>query len=209
MFRHHASSVRVIKLKRFSASSACHAPLSLHQANNVSTLGVYRCSPVSLVCDGLHACSSNLTELTLEIDVSEEASEHLASALATCSKLEKFAIGCCEDIALPFPESVLKSLSILPTLTSIAFTSVPVLGSSPAALSLLLFDVARCSLLEELVLDKCGMVFRSLLAIADHLHCWPRLTSLRLWANDFGDLTNDQAWQFIHAVNAHGGINVI
>ena len=110
VFRHHASSVRNIELKRFSASSACQTPLSLHQANNVSTLGVYRCSPASLVCDALHACSSNLTDLTLEIDVSEEASEHLASAFATCSKVEKFAIGYCEDIALPSLESVVKSL---------------------------------------------------------------------------------------------------
>ena len=93
VFRHHASSVRNIELKRFSASCAYQAPLSLHQANNVSTLGVYRCSPASLVGDALHACSSNLIHLTLEIDVSEEASEHLASALATCSKLEKVAIG--------------------------------------------------------------------------------------------------------------------
>ena len=186
VFLHHASSVRNIELKRFSASSACQAPLSLHQANNVSTLGVYRCSPASLVCDALHACSSNLTDLTLEIDVIEEASEHLASALATCSKLEKFAIGYCKDIALPSLDSVVKSLSRSPTLKSIVFTSVPVLGSNPAALSLLLGNVARCSLLEELVLYKCGM-----------------------WTNDFSDLNNDQAWQFIHAVNAHGGINVI
>ena len=81
-----------------------------------------------------------------------------------------------DDIALPSLESVVKSSSRLPTLKSIVFTSVPVLGSSTAALSLLLGNVVKCSLLEELVLYKCGMVSRLLLAIDDHLHCWPRLT---------------------------------
>ena len=62
----------------------------------------------------------------------------------------------------------MKSLSRLPTLKSIVFTSVPVLGSRPADLSLLLGNVARCSLLEELVLYKCGMVSIPVQVTAGH-----------------------------------------
>ena len=115
-----------------------------------------------------------------------------------------------EDIALPSLESVVKSSSRLPTLKSIVFTSVPVLGSSTAALSLLLGNVVIWSLLEELELYKCGMVSKSLLAIDNHLHCWPRLTSY----SGCGRTTSTtlpmtrHGMQFIHAVFAHGGINM-
>ena len=203
--RHHKSSVKKVYLSGCRPSSVCQVTRSLYEATNVSTLVMAHCSPVSLVCNALQSFSSCLTNLYIRnIDVSDEDAAVLSSAIASCNKLEKLTM---HRIATSSQSLcyIARSLSSLPMLKSVTFRHVEVLGSSEA-LEVLFRNLATCSLLEQLVLTGCGISSVCISLLACRLHYWPGLTVLNLQRNNLSDLTEDQAMEFIQAVNVHGGI---
>ena len=207
--RHHMPSLKKIRLRDFNPGSTCQVPDSLIEATAVSTLVVVDCKPLTLVCKLLNAWSACLTDLMIDHDAGDEDSELLSDALASCRHLERFAVRW-SNLSLRALGFVAGSLPHMARLKSIHFQYVSVL-STPEALHVLLAGLATCGLLEMLEFYQCGLLPKSLLLIADSLtlHAWPCLSSVYLAGNDFSDVTDDQAAQFIQAINAHGGVRVV
>ena len=207
MFHHHKSAVTDVHLSDFTTNGACSFPSSLRTCTDISLLSLYKCTPVSVVCDTIQSSSGGLRSLSQQGAISDMEMDVLSSAIASCSGLESLQL-LNPSLSLHTVTMLSRALASLTKLKKFYLTVTPILGTTQC-LEMLCTSLSTCSMMKWLTLASCGLTVASLPVIADHLKYWPSLTTLDLGLNEFQDLTEDQAQLFIDAVNVHGHIQTI
>eukprot|EP00117_Sycon_ciliatum_P015749 scpid38549/ scgid15475/ Protein NLRC5 len=211
--QHHSGAVTDIWVKKWSDKTASQFPSSLAQCSEIKKIYVRdvltaSCRLNDVICSAI-SCSHRRLE-DLDIYKCSDITPPIIHALALkpCEQLQCLSfIDCCitERAGIALAESLAHSMK----LRIFRLHDNPSLGN--LAVEKLCDVLVRCRAMVEVVLLKCGLTSPVLPHIAKALQQWKQLDTLQLHGNDFTEVTESEAKEFVTAVDdnsSHNGIGV-